>query len=258
MKIKFLGTGSAIATSKRDNTSILFEYNAKKVLVDCPGSIVSKLRYLKVDFRELDALIITHFHPDHVYGLPSLIHSLKPFGRYPDIFVPEKLYGKTLKLLEIFNLSKTAEVIPVTIKDPPVTVKDKIEKFNTTFFKPRHTPASLGIKIFSREKAKERSLIYTSDTGPMDKSATLFKDINCLIHDCYAPASFKSEISELDKTHSSALKVGEIAAAAGVKKLFPVHFSGETKFSINLIIKEIRKNYSGQIIIPEDLKSYTV
>ncbi len=247
MKIKFLGTGAAIATSRRDNTSLLAEYNGRKILFDCPGSVVSKLAGLNTDFRNIDAVFISHFHPDHVYGLPSLIHSLKPGGTYPEIFVPEKLYQKTSDLLKIFNPDKTAEITPIS-------AGGTIAKLNMKFFKTNHTPDSLGIKV----ETKEKILIYTADTGPVKDGTSIFSGADALIHDCYALSKFKKEIPELDKTHSSALKVGEIAAAAEVKKLFCVHFSGEVNFSDDSLIKEIRRNYSGKVIIPRDLSSYSI
>ncbi|MEA3507210.1 MAG: ribonuclease Z [Elusimicrobiota bacterium] len=247
IQIKFLGTGAAVATARRDNTSVLAVCGSKKILLDCPGSVVPKLAELNVDFRDINAVFISHFHPDHVYGLPSLIHSLKPGGIFPDIFVPEKLLGRTTDMLKIFNLGSTAKIIPVK-------AGDKMEKFNLSFFKTPHTKASLGAKI----ETKERTLVYTSDTGPLGGGAAIFRNADALIHDCYALSKFKKEIDELDKTHSSALSVGRIAAASGVKKLFCVHFSGEVDFSEESIIKEVRKNYPGEVIIPRDLDSYSI
>ena len=75
-EIIFLGTGGAAATPERDNTSLLLRQEEELVLVDCPGSVTRKIRSLDLDPRALRALMITHVHPDHIYGLPSLVHSL--------------------------------------------------------------------------------------------------------------------------------------------------------------------------------------
>ena len=73
MDIHFLGTGSAYPGSQRDNTSICFSNDGYHVLVDVSGNPCRKLKQFQVDLGELDAVVFTHFHIDHIYGLPSLL-----------------------------------------------------------------------------------------------------------------------------------------------------------------------------------------
>lgn len=246
MQIYFIGTGSAVATAKRDNTSIFFETGSWNLLIDCPGSIIYKFSLLSIDYTKLKGIFITHTHPDHMYGLPSVIHSLDPFGVYPKIFVPEKFTRNVSALLKIFNLEEKAEIIDVYCK---IDEYEFIEIFSTN-----HMPGSKGIKIFSENK----TVIYTSDTGPVSGYEKIYKNADYLIHDCYAPSRFKTQIPALDSTHTSAESLGKIAEKSAVEHLVPIHFSGEHDFEIDELEQEIKKFYSGKVIIPTDLQCLVV
>ena len=241
MDIYFLGTGSAVPTPERDNAAIYVECMGSGLLIDCPGSPLSKLRKLNIEPSAIKGVFITHMHTDHVYGLPSLLHSLKPFGIAPEIYVSEHSLDKVLDLLKIFGLDK---ITTVRQADKSLELL-----FHTELFPTRHTAGSSGIKILCGEK----TVIYTSDTGPMHNAGDIFKDADYLIHDCYATASLADKIPELDIMHTSALRLGMIAEEAGVKNLVPIHFSGKHEFLESELVTEINKNYSGNIIIPRDM-----
>ncbi|MFH1416227.1 MAG: MBL fold metallo-hydrolase [Elusimicrobiota bacterium] len=241
MKIYFIGTGSAVATAKRDNTSLYFETDDWNLLVDCPGSIIYKFSLLNIDYTKLQGILITHKHPDHMYGLPSVIHALDPFSIRLPVYASPKIIPDIKKLLDVFDIADKADLLTLrdfTSKNPA------IETFST-----KHTPESVGIMIMENGK----KTVYTSDTGPIPE----FKDIaigsNYLIHDCFAPVSYADRIPQLEKTHTSAEKLAKMAETCKVKNLVPIHFSGEHKFSVDEIKAELEKNYSGNIIIPEDL-----
>lgn len=246
-KIIFLGTAAAVASGKRDNTSLFFRAGKEKVLIDCPGSVVQKLCKCGIDFRKISAVFLTHAHPDHVYGLPSLIHSLSGRKEPVKVFAKEQTVRLVKKLISLFNLN--GEGFP-PIEYKSVNFGDKIsfQGFGVEIFKVRHTPSSIGLKI-SWGKV---SVVYSGDTGPCGELIKAAENCDYLIHDCFAPVRFKKKVSEIDVGHTSALTLGGIARRTSAKCLIPIHFSQEHRFSMQDIKREIRKNYKGKIIIAED------
>jgi ribonuclease BN (tRNA processing enzyme) len=78
------------------------------------------------------------------------------------------------------------------------------------------------------------------------------QNIDYLIHDCSAPLRIFEEYPSLYAMHTDSLTLGKMAQEAEVKHLVPCHFFGEIDFSIGEIEEEIRKNFRGELTIPED------
>ena len=95
MKITFLGTGTSTgvpqigcsckvcrstdARDKRLRTSVLVETEQTRILLDCGPDFRQQI--LPLDFRRIDAVLLTHEHYDHVGG----IDDLRPFGVFGDV-----------------------------------------------------------------------------------------------------------------------------------------------------------------------------
>src|SRR4030043_500857 len=107
-EIYFLGTGGWVATPQRDNTSVLLRAGAKLILIDCPGSVVAKIRKLNFDSREVSTIILTHVHPDHIYGLPSFVHSLILDEGEIRLLGSEETVAFARRLLDLFGLRGTS------------------------------------------------------------------------------------------------------------------------------------------------------
>ncbi|BCL30505.1 MBL fold metallo-hydrolase [Streptomyces aurantiacus] len=77
-----LGSGSAKPSALRANSSYLVETGGSLLAIDCSGSPVHEIMSRGLDPGALRHLYLTHGHADHVYGLPSLIHSLWMLGLF--------------------------------------------------------------------------------------------------------------------------------------------------------------------------------
>ena len=108
MKITFLGTGTStgvpeigceciVCKSKdsKDNrlrSSVLIEVNDKRILIDATPDFRAQM--MKLPFRKLDGVLISHEHYDHVGGLDDM----RPFGQFGEIDIyAEKNVSKALK-----------------------------------------------------------------------------------------------------------------------------------------------------------------
>ena len=71
-----LGSGTALPSAERDNTSLAVDTPEGLWLIDCGGSVYHKLLHLGLDPLRLQGVFLTHNHLDHVYGLPALLFHL--------------------------------------------------------------------------------------------------------------------------------------------------------------------------------------
>lgn len=252
-ELYFLGTGGSVATPERDNTSFLIRSRKTLILVDCPGSVIQKIKKLHFAPSQVSSILITHIHPDHVYGLPSFVHSLMLEETLIRLYGSEEAIDFCRKLLDLFHLLDKEMKIRVDFipLEPGKMIEiDKSLEINT--FKIPHSPASLAFHFFFREEGNE--LINSGDTPSNSLVFQEAKEKDYLIHDCSAPSRFFKKYPSLYTMHTNSLELGKLAQRAGIKCLIPCHFFGELEFSLSEVEEEIKENYLGRIIIPRDLE----
>jgi ribonuclease Z len=240
-----------VATAERDNTSFFIKKKDVLFFVDCPGGVFQKIKKFDVDPRLVSAILVTHIHPDHIYGLPSLVHSLM----LDEGFI--RLYGSTesvqlcKNLLDLFHLRE--KKVKMRIEFIALDAGDSFElekSVQCTVLKVPHSPSSLAFHFRFDEGGKE--LIYSGDT-PCDPSLFQYAaEKDYLIHDCSAPSRFFEEYPSLRTMHTHSLELGQYSQESRIQCLIPCHFFGELDFSNQDIEEEIRKNYTGKLIMPED------
>ncbi|MGO4543699.1 MBL fold metallo-hydrolase [Paenibacillus sp. 2TAB23] len=91
MNITMIGTGSAFA-KKYDNNNALIEVNGFRLLVDCGITLPKALHQQGISFQELDGVLISHIHGDHVGGLEEYAFQMMfKYNRKPVLYIAESL-----------------------------------------------------------------------------------------------------------------------------------------------------------------------
>src|SRR5512135_2251216 len=88
-----LGTGAALSDADRENTYLVVRGEESAILVDCAGSPTQRLLKAKVPLESIDHLILTHHHPDHMYGL--------------SVFLLDLWLARRTRVLHIYGLAET-------------------------------------------------------------------------------------------------------------------------------------------------------
>lgn len=90
IKITFLGTSSMVPTKERNHSAILLSYENENVLIDCGEGTQRQFRTKGLTPTKLTRLLITHWHGDHVLGIPGLIQTLgaNEYNKTLQIYVP--------------------------------------------------------------------------------------------------------------------------------------------------------------------------
>jgi len=248
--IAFIGTGGSVATEGRDNASFLIDAGSL-ILVDCPGSVVQKIKRLGRKPENVDVLLVSHIHPDHIYGLPSLVHSLMAEDRELDIYGSEESTAFCAKLLDLFGLLKAK--IKYRIRFHPLRPKEEF-RVPDVLIRAQDVPHNSSSLSYRFVFSDGKELLYSGDTPFHPPLFAGIIGIDYLVHDCSAPQRFFIQHPELQRMHTSALDLGHQASKAGVHTLIPIHIFGEFPFTDAEIWAEIREYYRGDLIIPQDFE----
>lgn len=100
LDIGLLGTGGMLPLPNRYLSALLVRYQGRMLLVDCGEGTQISMRKLGWGFVNLDSIVFTHFHADHIAGLPGMLLSLSNYGRRESLTIvgPEGIEGITNKL----------------------------------------------------------------------------------------------------------------------------------------------------------------
>jgi ribonuclease Z len=89
MEIIFLGTGGSIPTKRRNLPSVVVKRKDEILMFDCGEGTQKQMLLSKIGINKKMKVLISHFHGDHVLGLPGLIQTMSLLGRNKEL----EIYG---------------------------------------------------------------------------------------------------------------------------------------------------------------------
>ncbi|MBI2878820.1 MAG: MBL fold metallo-hydrolase [Candidatus Rokubacteria bacterium] len=255
MRLAFLGTSAAIPSPWRDTTALVFEVVPELVLVDCGGSPVQKLRRLGLDPLRLTRIVITHTHPDHAYGLPALVQNLILLGRRAPLPIHCRAeHVETLRgLLGLFRLLDREDAFPVPLHGvEPRAGRRLLETGALTLTASPNAHGAMP-NLALRLEGDGAVVVYSSDTRPCEAVVELARGADLLIHE----ATFAERDRERAGWHSTAREAGEVARAAGVRRLLLAHVDAPYHEDLAALTAEARRVFPGEVEVAEELRWYT-
>lgn len=112
MEIIFLGTSDAIPSKERNHTSILLSYKTENILIDCGEGTQRQLRVAGINPGKITRLLITHWHGDHVLGIPGLLQTLSFSGYNQTFFIygPKGTKEFVNEMLKTFSFQENFKI----------------------------------------------------------------------------------------------------------------------------------------------------
>jgi len=249
-RLIILGSASAVSDETHDNTHMLLEGENSVVLIDCGSNPVVKMKRFGIHYDRLTDMILTHFHPDHVYGVPILLMHMWLLGRKK----PLRVYGinhcleRTEDMMHSFSWSSWPKFFPVAfhrlVERPNVLVLDN-EDFRITSYPVRHYIPTIGLRI--EVKSSGKIIGYSCDTEPVPNIIEIGRNADILLH----------EAAGAEPGHSSAAQAGENAAEAGAKKLVLVHYTVWNTDPSGLV-PEAQATFAGPVELATDYTVYEI
>lgn len=259
LKVTLLGTGGTQPLPERALAAAAVTVGGRSVLLDCGEGTQVGLRRYGVSAYRLSAVLLTHYHGDHILGLPGLLQTLGSLNRTE----PVTIYGPhgIEPVAQAVMALAGAQPYPVrwqaidgtfavdTLKITPVPLKHRVPcqgyvldlpragKFDAARAKAACIPLEYwsvlqrgeSIGGFAPEQvlgAPRRGLkvVYATDTRPCPalQAAAESADLLCM------DATYAEDV-DLPKAklygHSTCREVGALAAAAHVRRLWLTHYS---------------------------------
>lgn len=287
MKITFLGTGSMIPTKERNHISILLRYKDENILIDCGEGTQRQLRFANISSTKITKILITHWHGDHILGLPGIISSMgaSQYNKTLEIYGPKNSKKYFQNLMSGFaqqtniklNLKETSSGIFFENNDFKLKATELIHgikclgysfiekdkrKINLNYLK------KYGLKKHPilKELQKGNSITWKGKKINVDKATiikkgkkiTFISDTNLtqsiitLAKDSDLLICESTHLDELkEKTekykHLTSKQAAQIAKKTKVKKLVLTHFSQRYK-DVKPLLKEAKSIFKNTIV----------
>ncbi|MBM3230367.1 ribonuclease Z [Candidatus Pacearchaeota archaeon] len=150
--LTFLGTGNAIPTPTRNHSALMLTYKNLGLLIDCGEGTQRQFPQAELSPHKITHLCITHWHGDHILGLPGLIQSLG----MSDYAKTLHLYGPKGSVHFMHTISQLITGMPIKIEVHEVTPGTIVEtpEWKIEAFAVYHECPALGYSFIIKEKTR--------------------------------------------------------------------------------------------------------
>ncbi len=243
MQITVLGSCGPYPRAGGACSGYLLEDGKHKVLIDCGNGVLSRLFQKINSLEELDAIILTHLHSDHISDALVLRYALainqqkglisKSIPLYAPL-TPNDKYNE-IQFMNAFIMNELNSNTIINIGNMKITFASML-----------HPVETYGVVV---ERDNKR-LVYSSDTKYCDNIIQIANGADLFICECNL---LNEDLSE-EVYHLSTGQVGEISSMTGVKKLLLTHIYPE--YDNNNVLKEVKEKFSGEVEVAEEMKTY--
>ena len=277
LDVTLLGTGDPVPRVDRFGPSILVEAGPYRLLFDAGRGASQRLTQLDISLGDIDAVFITHFHSDHLSGLPDIWLTgwlPPPFGRRDQplrVIGPEGLSGILDGLRQAFDPDIQIRLVDEQL--PPQGIEFDVSEYSAdgivfdeegvtvTAFAVDHgqyIKPSYGYRV----DHAGRSVVMSGDTRFDENLIEAARGTDVVIHEVAAAReeilAFDERIQLILDHHTTPEEAGIVFDRVGPKLALYSHLTllgspDSPEVTLEELIQRTRTNYAGRLLVGEDL-----
>jgi ribonuclease BN (tRNA processing enzyme) len=248
MQVTVLGCNAAFPRAGGACSGFLVEGGGAKVWIDAGNGTFSNLQRV-ASWRDLDALIITHGHADHISDVLPLMYAMGLDEHPPDEPLPVHAPAEVAdRLRALVGDGRTSELFGKVFAFEPLGDAFAVEGLSVRPFRTEHPIDCYGLRL----RADRRDVVYTSDTAFFPDLVEACAEADLLI----AEATYVGDVSADGGVHMWARETGRLARDANVKRLVLTHVWAT--FDTEQAEAEARESYGGPLEAAIEGNVYTV
>lgn len=235
MKLTVIGFWGAYPEKESATSCYLLEKDGFRCLIDCGSGALAQLPHY-IDPFDLDAVVLSHYHQDHIADIGVLQYQMLVQNGIRQTNKVLPLYGHDEDQEQAFKML-THNFTRGIAYDPNTPLN--IGPFTITFMETDHPVTCFAMRITDGDKV----IVYTADSSYKEAFVPFSQDADLLITDC----NFYQNQDGKQAGHMNSEECGRIAEEAHVGQLVLSHHPhfGERK----QLIKEAKQFYSGDVIL---------
>ena len=205
MKLTVLGSGTSVPHASRSAPAFWLDTLAGSLLLDIGPDTAHRMAEEKLDWPNLDAIWVSHFHLDHFGGLAPFLFSMKwapqTQARTKTLRIagPEGLRNLLYSINDANNYRLFSQPFNIEVFEiKPSAQFEILPGVAATTMKTPHTKESLALHL---KDLDNKTFVYAGDTGYVEELAAFARNVNLLLMEC------SSEETNLCAHISSLLKL---------------------------------------------------
>ena len=248
VEVWLLGSGTGVPHPRRRPPALAVRAGECLLLFDCGAGTLWSLAQAGLEFRDLDWLFLSHFHPDHSGDLASLLFAARSplYGRKKPLVIGgapglvdfhkrlSGVYGQWIHLDR--NLLSLQEI------DTSASASLDLPCGRLVTLAMAHTASSLGYRLETRDGAV---VAYSGDTDYCANAVLLARDADLFVCECSFPDHLKTA------GHLSPRWAGRLAREARCRRLLLCHLYPACD-GVD-VAAACREEFDGDILVAEDL-----
>lgn len=274
LSITLLGTGCPSACPERRGAAQLIRSPRQNVLADCGSGVTQQLVSAGLTGADIDALLITHYHTDHLIDFYQLIISSWHQGRERPwvVHAPMSAHAHIRAQMEAWRDEREWRIAFERRPTSRAGLEVELHEMNPGAL---NLGGDLGVDVIPVDHGPvrpaygfhfhhgESRIVLSGDTAPCEALVEAASGADVLVHEVFIHREMPvveglrsaETIEAVAGYHTLSSEVGLIAARAEVGLLALTHFV-PPHFNRSALLGEVRRSFSGPVIVGEDLMRF--